>query len=108
MARQLATTQPDQEHETVEVEVRARDLDTGEQQTNRVDVSPPVDEVQCRALLTRVVTEAFPEARIRSYTPGVASFLGKEHLIVAALPKGFRFERTLPEGSRHQQALFTV
>ena len=63
--------------------VEARDLDTDARARQEVDVDAPADEAGQRAQLASVVARLHPEARMRSFGNGAASFLDSSHLIVA-------------------------
>jgi len=87
------------------ITITARDLDTDDRTTHEVeaDVSPePGDQ---RAGLVRAVRAVHPEARIRSFADGAATFLDRQHLVVAsheALPKRGESQRR----SSAQESLF--
>ena len=63
--------------------VEARDLDTDERRINRYDVQVPADEAGQRAQLAAIVRRLHPEAQLRSFDGGVASFLDSQSLVVA-------------------------
>jgi hypothetical protein len=63
--------------------VEARDLDTDARARQEVDVDAPADEAGQRAQLASVVARLHPEARMRSFGNGAASFLDSSHLVVA-------------------------
>jgi hypothetical protein len=54
--------------------VEARDLDTDARARQEVDVDAPADEAGQRAQLADVVARLHPEARMRSFGNGAASF----------------------------------
>ncbi|HTZ65808.1 MAG TPA: hypothetical protein VMB51_17060 [Solirubrobacteraceae bacterium] len=63
--------------------MEARDLDTDARARQEVDVDAPADEAGQRAQLASVVARLHPDARIRSFGNGAASFLDSSHLVVA-------------------------
>lgn len=63
--------------------VEARDLDTDARARQEVDVDAPADEAGQRAQLASVVARLHPDARMRSFGNGAASFLNSSHLVVA-------------------------
>ena len=63
--------------------VEARDLDTDARVRQELDVDAPTDEAGQRAQLAGVVARLHPEARMRSFGRGAASFLDSSHLVVA-------------------------
>lgn len=63
--------------------VEARHLDTDDRTVARREVDMPVDEAGQRAQLAELVAGLHPDARMRSFGGGAASFLGAEHLVVA-------------------------
>lgn len=69
------------------VTIKARDLDTDAKDVATVDVAPPFEPSEQRAQLTRLVEERHPGARLRSFADGAATFLSREHLIVASYSK---------------------
>jgi hypothetical protein len=62
--------------------VEARDLDTDERRRRTVAVEQPSTEAGQRTQMQDVVAELHPQARIRSFGQGAASFLDADHLIV--------------------------
>jgi hypothetical protein len=63
--------------------VEARDLDTDERARQELDVDAPTDEAGQREQLAGVVERLHPNARMRSFGHGAASFLDSSHLVVA-------------------------
>lgn len=63
--------------------VEARDLDTDARVRQELDVDAPTDQAGQRAQLAGVVARLHPEARMRSFDHGAASFLDSSHLVVA-------------------------
>lgn len=63
--------------------VEARDLDTDERSRESVAVDPPADSSAQRSQLSEVATRLHPSARMRSFANGAATFLDRQHLIVA-------------------------
>jgi len=63
--------------------VEARDLDTDARVRQELDVDAPTDQAGQRAQLASVVARLHPEARMRSFGNGAASFLDPSHLVVA-------------------------
>jgi len=89
--------------------VEARDLDTDARARQELDVDAPADQVGQRAQLATVVARLYPEARMRSFGNGAASFLDSSHLVVAhyAEAREPRPALSVPEASTDvQQPLF--
>lgn len=63
--------------------VRAIDLDTDERTSTELDVEAPRDPALQRTQFVTIVGRLHPTARIRSFGNGAASFLSKDHLVVA-------------------------
>src|SRR6202035_4397459 len=63
--------------------VEARDLDTDARVRQELDVDAPIDEAAQREQLAGVVERLHPNARMRSFGQGAASFLDSSHLVVA-------------------------
>lgn len=75
--------------EPVTVIVESRDLDTDARERRVHQVEPPRDELHQRRQLVALVADSHPGAKPRSFANGAATFLGRQHLIVAfyeALP----------------------
>ena len=68
---------------TTTVIVESRHLDTDARVREEHEVAAPVDLVQERALLLGLVRDLHPRATHRSYADGAATFLDRDHLIVA-------------------------
>lgn len=64
--------------------IESRDLDTDERARLTVHVEPAVEDHMQRAQLAALVAERHPDARLRSFSRGAATFLGRQHLIVAS------------------------
>lgn len=86
--------------------VEARDLDTDERSRSERRVAVDPDSARQRALLAEVVAGLYPAARLRSFADGAATFLDRQHLIVASLaelpPRRHGRERPASD----QEALF--
>lgn len=63
--------------------VEARDLDTDARSRRELEIDAPTDESGQRAQLVTVVAQLHPDARMRSFGGEAASFLDREHLVVA-------------------------
>jgi len=63
--------------------VEARDLDTDERTVATFEVELPSDEAGQRAQLAGAVAGLHPDARMRSFGGGAASFLDSQRLVVA-------------------------
>lgn len=88
--------------QTTTITVEARDLDTDERSRTVLEGIAPHDPAQQRADLIAEVTRLHPTARIRSFASGVATFLDRQHLVVAwyeRLPRGRRTEEAAPQES---------
>jgi hypothetical protein len=89
--------------------VEARDLDMDPRARQEVDVDAPADEAGQSAQLASVVARLHPEARMRSFGNGAASFLDSSHLVVAHYAEAYESTSMLPvlEASADvQQPLF--
>jgi hypothetical protein len=72
-----------EEHSTVRVVVKLRDLDTDARTVFEHDVAPPRNEAEVRDRLLAVVADHKPDAEIRSFANHTASFVDSDHLVVA-------------------------
>lgn len=89
------------------ITIEARDLDTDERSRTTVEIGAPQAPGQERGFLADAVAKSFPDAKLRSYADGAATFLDRQHLIVAAfagLPSHGRLRA--PNPSPRQDALF--
>lgn len=94
---------------TTQVTIEARDLDTDERLREVVEVPAPREPYRQRAQLSTLVAERHPSARLRSFAGGAATFLGPQHLIVAAyvaLPAASRSRGLDQAAAPDQQPLF--
>jgi hypothetical protein len=91
--------------------VEAQELDSDRRSRHEIELDAPTDESGQRAQLATMVGQMHPGARMRSFGGEAASFLGKEHLVVAHYA-GAVDEESPPgsAGSVHveQQLLFAV
>ncbi len=80
---------PSSEHQAASIEVilEARDLDTDERSVTRFQIAPPCGADSERRELERLVATVHPSARIRSFAGGAATFIDRQHLVVAHYPK---------------------
>lgn len=93
--------------------VEARDLDTDERSVDTITVDMPVDDAGQRAQFARVVARLHPDAQMRSFGGGAASFLDSQRLIVAhyALSSGAEpatASLSGPPAQVEQQSLFAA
>src|SRR4051812_8975283 len=63
--------------------IEARDLDTDERSVATFPVAMPADEGRQRSQLAQAVAQVHPDARIRSFDRGAASFTDSRQLVVA-------------------------
>lgn len=68
--------------------VEARDLDTDARTRQVIETHRPNAAAGRRTQLQRIVADLHPDAKIRSFADGVASFLAPQHLIVARYDAG--------------------
>lgn len=91
--------------------IEARDLDTDERSRMEFEVNAPGDERGKRAQLVTAVSRVHPEAMLRSFGNDAASFLGREHLVVAhyghPLEHDPAIDADIPAG-HEQQPLFAA
>lgn len=90
--------------QTTTITVEARDLDTDERSRTVLEGVAPREPARQRTELIAEVTRLHPTARIRSFASGVATFLDRQHLVVAwyeRLPRGRRTEE-----ASQQESLF--
>lgn len=90
--------------------IEARDLDTDARQRTVIHAVPPTHPSQQRTELTAAVEQLFPRARLRSFSDGAATFLDKQHLIVAfygELPSSSA-RRATSERGEQQKSLFAA
>lgn len=102
------TRQPERTLSTLTVE--ARDLDTDARRRTTVEAVPPADPHRQRTELAQAVKQLFPDARLRSFSNGAATFLDSQHLIVAfyVAPRGSRSRRVEPDSAESQEPLFAA
>ena len=90
--------------------IEARDLDTDERSRTELEVIVAADPAKQRADLAQAVAEQFPDAALRSFSNGAATFLDSQHLIVAAYastpPKRARGLKVVADDS--QDSLFAA
>ncbi len=100
----------DQSSEKTAVIIEARDLDTDERGRTVLEVGIPADPSEERTALTAAVAERFPAAQLRSFADGAATFLDRQHLIVACFPKpnGQTARREQRASLATQEALFAA
>lgn len=101
---------PSSEHQaaSIEVLVEARDLDTDERSVTRFDIARPSGTDSERRELERLVASVHPNAKIRSFAGGAATFVDRQHLVVAHYaqrPGSGRLRERLVDGS-DQNVLF--
>lgn len=92
---------------TASVIVEARDLDTDERSHMAFEIVAPCDAREKQASLVRAVKDVFPDAKQRSYANGVASFVGRQHLVIARLADRPRRATVKDNRRRSQETLFT-
>jgi hypothetical protein len=73
--------------------IEARDLDTDARSRKTFEVVAPSEPAKQRAALIEAVAQHFPDAALRSFSDGAATFLDKQHLIVAAYAEQPRTRR---------------
>ncbi len=78
---------------TATIVVEAKDLDTEARSRESIAVSAPRDASHERRQLQQAATGLRPAAKMRSFADGAATFLDRQHLLVA-----YYVER--PEGGR--------
>ncbi len=98
------------EQPTVTVRVETRDLDTDERVRSEFSVPAGDSEAADRASLIEAVARVQPDAKIRSFGDGAATFLGRQHLVIAAFRESARERRIRSRGgqSRKQDSLFAA
>ena len=74
--------------------VEARDLDTDERSRATFAVPPAPNASEQRAQLAEATAALHPSAKMRSFADGAATFLDRQHLIVA-------FYADLPAETKH-------
>lgn len=85
--------------------ITARDLDTDERSTLELEAEASGEPAAQRTALVAAVRGVHPGARIRSFADGAATFLDRQHLVVASysrLPR--RSRRSVTEDG--QESLF--
>ena len=100
----------DQPIASIEVFVEARDLDTDERAVTRFETAPPHGLEAERRELERLVATVHPTAKFRSFAGGAATFLDRQHLVVAHYarrPRGGRTKQGSVEESS-QDVLFAA
>ena len=100
---------PGSEYAMTTLTIEARDLDTDARRCTSLQAQAPADPTRQRAALIEAVAPLFPEAKLRSFSNGAATFLDSQHLIVASyaeLPVGVRRRNQEPDGL--QDSLFAA
>lgn len=85
------------------ITITARDLDTDERSVVEVEATPPSGLAEQRTGLIGAVRELRPSARMRSFANGAATFIDRQHLVIAvysSLPKGRRTAASAVEQGR--------
>ncbi len=72
-----------------ELVLRARDVETGEQQIERSTVWVPPEEARRRTQLIQATHQRHPDARFKSFAGSVASFVAGKHLVIARYGEAF-------------------
>jgi hypothetical protein len=90
--------------------IETRDLDTDERGRTSLEVKVPGDKAEQRAMLAAAVADRFPDARFRSFADGAATFLDRQHLIVACFAKtnGRPAKRVKQQSATPQETLFAA
>lgn len=63
--------------------IKARDLDSGATTIDRMEIDAPSDPDRQRIQMIDVIADVHPDARFRSFADAAATFLDRQHLIVA-------------------------
>jgi hypothetical protein len=71
-------------HDFVTVVVESRDLDTDERSISKLTVPAPETTTDQRIQLAEAAARFHPGAPMRSFADGAATFLDRQHLIVAS------------------------
>ena len=94
---------------TVTVRVETRDLDTDRRTHVEFSVAPRSSEALERAQLIQLVGQVRPDARIRSFANSAATFLGRQHLVIASYVEPAKARRAMSEVSQaDQDSLFAA
>jgi len=104
--RRITVSEEEQQVGT-KVVIEARDLDTDERERVELDVDAPSEEHAQRTQLKELVAAHHPGARLRSFADGAASFLGRQHLVVATYDPKPRGRRPSTDASQ-QEGLFAA
>ena len=78
---------------TVTVWVETRHLDTDERKRWEFKVEPRPTEALERAQLIEIAARVMPEATIRSFANGAATFLDGQHLVIASYAEPLKVRR---------------
>lgn len=73
--------------ETVTVKVTERDLDSDDRRISEREVQAPDSPAEQRNGLIAAVHAVRPDARIRSFADGAATFIDRQHLVIASYAK---------------------
>ena len=95
---------------TVTVTVETRDLDTDERALTEFLVPAADSDAADRARLIESVARVQPDAKIRSFGNGAATFLGRQHLVIAAFRESAKERRVRARAARsnEQDSLFAA
>lgn len=92
--------------------IEACDLDTDARSRKELEVDAPTDESGQRVQLANIIARLHPGARMRSFGNGAASFLDRQHLVVAhyagVLTEEPAAHVATAAGEGQQQPLFAV
>ncbi len=95
---------------TVTVRVETRHLDTDERERFEFAVDACGSEAMERSQLVEVVGRVMSDAKIKSFANGAATFLGRQHLVIASYAEPLRARRTRWQASQadDQDSLFAA
>ena len=85
------------------IKITLRDLDTDARSSIEIEAAAPPDPAHQRTRLIDAVRRSHPNARIRSFADGAASFIDRQHLVVASyseLPARSRGSGGAPQAER--------
>lgn len=83
MGSPVAIDRADSSVMNAEVILEARDLDTDERVLTALGAARPSEDGAQRRCLIELVRGHYPNARIKSYERGVATFLTRQELVIA-------------------------
>jgi hypothetical protein len=95
-----------QEVGTTALVLEARDLDTDDRSRTTLPVPRPRNAGEERRMIEEAAANLHPNAKLRSFANGAATFLDRQHLVVAFFLDARAARRTSVDQDSSQEQLF--